>query len=159
MTLETAAWLAMAAYSLHIMEEFMFNWRDWARNVIKLPVDWSDFYITNSVVVAVGIAQAMLAPTLPIVALSFTGLMVINGIFFHIVPVIRTKGRYSPGVATAILLFAPSIWASWSAALAAGIDVWTIVLGVVFGAVLMAYPIVMLKLKSHPYFDQSKPLA
>jgi hypothetical protein len=34
-----------------LLEEFVFDWRNWARAVIGLPVEWRDFYITNSVVV------------------------------------------------------------------------------------------------------------
>lgn len=157
MTLTTAAWLAVAAYSLHVMEEYSFDWRSWARDVIKLPVEWPDFYVTNAVVVAVGIAQAMLTSSMPLIALSYTGLMLINALFFHFLPMIRTKGRYSPGAFTALLLFLPSIACSWSAALSTGVaDIGTIVLGVVIGAVLMAYPVVMLHLRSHPYFQQSQ---
>lgn len=158
MTLTTAAWLAMAAYSLHIMEEFSFDWRNWARDVIKLPVEWPDFFVTNAIVVAVGIAQAMLAATMPLVALAFTGLMLINAIFFHFMPMIIAKGRYSPGAFTALVLFLPSIAFSWSTALSSGVaDIGTIVLGVALGAVLMAYPVVMLRLRSHPYFQQVRP--
>lgn len=156
MTLTTAAWLAMSAYSLHIMEEQQFDWRNWARAVIKLPVEWRDFYVTNAVVVAVGIAQAMLAATMPLVSLAFTGLMLINAIFFHFLPMITTKGRYSPGAATALVLFMPSVAFSWWVALSTGVaSVGTIILGVVLGAALMAYPIVMLRLRSHPYFQQA----
>lgn len=158
MTLATAAWLAMSAYSLHIMEEFMFDWRNWAREVIKLPVEWPDFYITNSVVVAVGIAQAMLAPTMPLIPLAFTGLMLINAVFFHFLPIVRAKGRFSPGAITAAVLFIPSIIFTWSTALQTGVADWgTIALGVLLGAVLMAYPVVMLKLKGLPYFRQDRP--
>lgn len=157
MTLTSAAWLAMAAYSLHIMEEHTFDWRNWAREVIKLKVEWSDFYVTNAVVVAVGIAQAMLASTLPLVSLTFSGLMLINAVFFHFLPMIWTKGRYSPGAATALILFLPSVACSWWAALSTGVaNAGTIVLGIVLGAVIMAYPIVMLHLKSRPYFQQIK---
>ena len=39
MTLQTLAWLSMVAYALHIMEEYTFNWHDWARAVINLPVE------------------------------------------------------------------------------------------------------------------------
>lgn len=157
MTMTTAAWLAMAAYSLHIMEEFSFDWRNWARDVIKLPVEWPDFFVTNAVVVAIGIAQAMLAATMPLVSLAFTGLMLINALFFHFLPMIVAKGRYSPGAFTALVLFLPSIAVSWSAALSSGVaDVGTIGLGVAFGAVIMAYPVVMLRLRSLPYFQQIK---
>ena len=34
MTLTTAAWLAMAAYSLHILEEYTLDWRNWLGEVI-----------------------------------------------------------------------------------------------------------------------------
>ncbi|SEQ41864.1 Protein of unknown function with HXXEE motif-containing protein [Devosia sp. YR412] len=155
MTLTSAAWLAMAAYSMHIMEEFAFDWRNWAREVIGLPVEWTDFFVTNAVVVAVGIAQAMLAESMPLVSLSFTGLMLINALLFHFLPMIRAKGRFSPGAATALVLFLPSIWFSWSIALSTGVgDVWTIAGGVGIGALLMAYPVAMLKLRSLPYFQQ-----
>ena len=113
MTLQTLAWLAMAAYALHIMEEYTFNWRNWARAVIKLPVEWSDFYVTNAVVIALGIAQAQLAPALPLAPLMFASLMLINAVFFHLLPVLRTRGRFSPGVVTAVMLFFPGGLAVW----------------------------------------------
>ena len=156
MTLSTLAWLSMAFYALHIMEEFTFDWRNWARAVIGLPVEWSDFYVTNAVVVALGIAQAMLADTLPLAPLSYAGLMLINAVFFHIVPVIRTKGRFSPGVFTAVTLFIPTAIAVFWTALASGAaSKLTAVLGLVIGAVLMAYPVTMLNLRSKPYFRQT----
>ena len=104
MTPTTLAWLALIAYALHIMEEFAFDWRDWARGVIHFPVEWSDFYVTNAVVVVLGIAQAELAASLPLIPLSFAALMLINATFFHVLPMILTRGRYSPGVSTAVLL-------------------------------------------------------
>src|ERR1700712_5011866 len=113
MTLQTLAWLSMAAYAVHIMEEFTFDWRNWARAVIKLPVEWSDFYVTNAIVISLGIAQAELAPTLPVAPLIFASLMLINAVFFHILPVVRMRGRFSPGLATAVVLFFPVGIAVW----------------------------------------------
>ena len=80
----------MAAYAIHIMERYTFDWRNWARAVIKLPVEWSDFYVTNAIVIALGIAQAELAPVLPFAPLTFASLMLINAVFFHI---LRSCGR------------------------------------------------------------------
>jgi len=40
---EHILWIALAAYGLHILEEYELNWRDWARNVLRLPVDWGSF--------------------------------------------------------------------------------------------------------------------
>lgn len=156
MDLQTLAWLAMAAYSIHILEEFVFDWRNWARAVIKLPVEWSDFYVTNGVVVALGIAQAALAPTFPIAPLIYASLMAINAIFFHVLPVIVTRGRFSPGLFTAVVLFLPAAWAVWRKAIETGqVDAATAVISVLGGALLMAYPVVMLRLKSRPYFRQA----
>jgi Protein of unknown function with HXXEE motif len=156
MTLQTLAWLAMAAYALHIAEEFAFDWRNWARAVIKLPVEWSDFYVTNAIVLALGIAQAQLAPVLPLAPLTFASLMLINAVFFHILPFVRMRGRFSPGLITAILLFFPAgiaVW--WKAGREVSLDWTTVVLAVAGGAALMAYPIIMLNLKDRPYFRQS----
>jgi hypothetical protein len=155
MTLQTLAWLSMAAYAIHIMEEFSFDWRNWARAVIKLPVEWSDFYVTNAVVVALGIAQAQLAPALPLAPLIFASLMLINAVFFHILPVVRTGGRFSPGVVTAVVLFFPAGIAVWRRAMDDGVLDWsTAVLAIAGGAALMAYPIVMLNLRGRRYFRQ-----
>jgi hypothetical protein len=35
-------WLALAAYAIHILEEFVCDWRNRVRAVIGLPVEWSD---------------------------------------------------------------------------------------------------------------------
>jgi Protein of unknown function with HXXEE motif len=156
MTLQTLAWLSMAAYAAHAMEEFTFDWRNWARAVIKLPVEWSDFYVTNAVVIALGIAQAELAPTLPLAPLLFASLMMINAVFFHIVPFVRMRGRFSPGLITAIVLFLPAALAVWLRAKSDGVvDLQTGMLAIGGGAMLMAYPIVMLNLKGKPYFKQA----
>ena len=155
MTLQTLAWLAMAAYALHIMQEYTFDWRNWARAVIKLPVEWSDFYVTNAVVIALGIGQAHLAPTLPLAPLMFASLRLINAVFFHILPVVRTGGRFSSGLITAIALFFPVGITVWlKAAHEAPLDWITVTIAVGGGAALMAFPIVMLNLKERPYFQQ-----
>lgn len=156
MKLQILAWLGMAAYAAHVMEEYAFDWRNWARAVIKLPVEWSDFYVTNAVVIALGIAQAELAPALPVAPLIFASLMLINAVLFHILPFARTRGRFSPGLATAIVLFLPIGTAVWWRAQSDGLLDWTTaVLAVVGGAALMASPIVMLNLRAWPYFQQS----
>ena len=126
--------------------------------VIKLPVEWSDFYVTNAVVVAVGIAQAMLASTLTLAPLIYGSLMIINTVFFHILPMIRGRGRFSPGVVTAVVLFLPVSIAIWLRAAHDGeLDTVTVVSAIVGGALLMAYPIVMLNLKPKSYFQQNRP--
>ena len=157
MTLQTLAWLSMAAYAIHILEEYVLDWRNWARAVIGLPVEWSDFYVTNAVVIALGIAQAMLAPALPLAPLIFAALMLINAVFFHILPMLLCRGRYSPGVTTAVVLFIPAGVAVWRQAALDGVaGIGPALVAIAGGALLMAYPVVMLRIKSRPYFRQDR---
>ncbi|WP_244709583.1 HXXEE domain-containing protein [Rhizobium cremeum] len=150
------AWLAMAAYAAHVLEEYTLDWRNWARAVIGLPVEWSDFFVTNSVVVALGIAAAMLAETFPFAVLTYAALMLVNAVFFHILPFLRTGGRFSPGLFTAVTMFLPLGLAVMVEAIRSGTaGPATIVLAFVGGGLLMAYPVVLLKLKDLPYFRQS----
>jgi uncharacterized protein with HXXEE motif len=148
-------WLATAAYGVHMLEEYILNWRDWARAVIKLPVEWSDFYVTNAIVIVLGVVAPQLASAAPAVALAFPALMLINAVFFHIVQVIREGGRFSPGVITAVILFLPiGVACYWVAGNAGVLDARTVIVSFVIGAALMASPIVLLHVKSKPYFRQ-----
>lgn len=157
MTLADLAWLAMAAYAIHILEEYIFDWRNWARAVIGLPVEWGDFFVTNAVVVVLGIAQAMLAPTLPLAPLVYAALMIINAIFFHVLPFVTMRGRFSPGLATAVVLLLPiGIMIFHAAAIQGDLDSISFTGAIVGGAILMACPIVMLKLRGRPYFNQQR---
>lgn len=151
-------WLATAAYAVHMLEEHMLDWRGWARAVIGLPVEWDNFYVTNSIVVVLGLCAAGLATAAPALALAFPALMLINAVFFHIVPMIVTHGRYSPGVATAAGLFLPIGAACYCAADRAGVlDAKALIGSFALGAALMAMPIVLLRIRSKPYFRQDVP--
>jgi hypothetical protein len=150
---EHLLWIALFAYCMHMLEEYELNWRGWASNVFKLPVDWPSFYIVNALVVAVGICCAMVGWREPWFALSFPALMLINATFFHVLPTIVTR-VYSPGVTTAIVLFYPiAIWCYWGAwkdkVLTVGNDVGSFALG----AAMMATPIVLLKIKHKKMFS------
>jgi hypothetical protein len=156
MTLEIWAWLALVAYSLHILEEYSLDWRNWAREVLGLPVEWSDFYVTNAVVIVLGIAQANLAYLLPVASLAFAALMLVNATFFHVVPILAAQGRFSPGTFTAVLLFYPVGIGMYRAAAAQGLlNGSTLFLSVAGGIVLMAFPIILLRLRELPYFRQT----
>lgn len=155
MTFAAWIWLATACYALHILEEYQLDWRDWARDVIGLPVEWGDFYVTNAGVVVLGFVAAHVARTWPALALVFPALMLINATFFHVLPVILTKGRFSPGLFTAVILFYPIGIGCYIAAGGAGLlGLGAVVFSFVIGALLMAYPIVLLRLRSRPYFQQ-----
>jgi len=157
MTLTDLLWVAVACYGLHILEEYQLDWRNWARGVIKLPVEWSDFYVMNALVIVFGIAAANLAAHWPLLALTFPAVMLINATFFHILPVIRTHGRFSPGLFTAVVLFWPvCIACYWRTAADGALGAGTLIGSLMLGAILMASPIVLLKIKTRPYFRQDR---
>jgi hypothetical protein len=158
MNLSHWLWVATAAYGIHALEEFMLDWRNWARAVIGLPVEWDDFYVVNFLVIVLGIVAASLAVAVPWVALGFAALMIINAVFFHVLPMITARGRYSPGAATAVVFFLPiAIAAYWEAASAGLLDAGTVIGSLLIGAGLMASPVVLLKLRDMPYFRQDRP--
>lgn len=150
-------WIATVAYALHVMEEYTFDWKGWASHVLKLPVNWIHFAIVNGIVIVLGISCSAVAWALPAYALSLPALMLINATFFHVLPFLVTKGRFSPGLGTAVVLFYPiAIWAYYGAYLDGVLSGVTLILSLILGAGLMASPIVMLKLRLRPYFKQDR---
>jgi len=151
---EVWLWVAVAAYGLHIMEEFTFDWKNWANRVLKLPVDWPTFYVTNCVVIVLGIAAAEIGWRMPALSLAFPALMIINAVFFHIAPFVGKK-KFSPGLITAVILFLPlGGWLFYGAKMDDALTMEDAVLAFVLGAVVMAYPIVMVKVKDKRFFKQ-----
>jgi hypothetical protein len=106
MSLQDLIWLALAAYSLHMLEEYMLDWPAWARKVSRLRIEWSDFYIVNALVIVLGFVCAHFGATVPLLALVFPALMLVNAVI-HIAGVIIVRGRPFPGIFTALLLFVP----------------------------------------------------
>jgi hypothetical protein len=156
-TLTDLLWLATGCYGIHILEEYQLDWRNWARTALGLPVEWSDFYVVNSLVVVLGIVAANLAATWPGIALAFPALMLINATFFHVLPVIRMRGRFSPGLFTAVVLFYPvAIACYWRAAIDGTLGAAALVGSLALGAALMASPVILLLIKDKPYFRQDR---
>jgi hypothetical protein len=147
-------WIAMAAYALHIMEEFFYDWKNWANHVLHLPVEWSGFYVTNTAVLFFGIGCASVGWSQPAFSLSFPALMGINAFFFHVLPFFRTK-KFSPGLFTAIILFFPIGIYSFHLAVENGVQTKEMAGAVLTGVLLMAFPIVLLKTRNQPFFRQS----
>ncbi len=149
----TIFWMALAAYALHMLEEYFYDWKSWANNVLKLPVDWNGFYVTNIAVLFLGIACASVGWSHPAFALAFPALMIVNTIFFHLLPVVL-KRKNSPGVFTAVLLFLPIAFKAYHQALVMKVSATDIINSVIAGVLIMAYPIVLLKTKDLPFFKQ-----
>lgn len=147
-------WISVFAYAFHIFEEFVFNWRDWAESTLTLKVSWPIFYVANATVMIAGISTAMVGWDAPAFALIIPALQLINGLLFHIFPTIVQR-RFSPGVITSVLLFLPiATWAYVGANLDGVLTRWVFIFSLVFGGLIMATPIVFLKLKA--YFKLSQ---
>jgi hypothetical protein len=145
-------WIAAFAYAAHVLEEYIFDWKNWAIHVLKMPVTWDAFAVSNGVVGMIGISCASVGWSAPAFALLLPALMLINATFMHVGQFLITKGRFSPGLFTSILLFFPiGIWAYWGAATDGILTVTNAILSVVFGAATLAFPIVMLNLRSLSY--------
>ena len=149
-------WLALAAYALHILEEYTYDWKSWARNTMKLDVDWNGFYVHNVVMLFFGLACAEVGWSHPTFSLIFPALIVVNALFFHIMPYVRSKRKFSPGLITAIFLFLPIGLASFKQAADLGVTNKSLLMGAVGGVLLMAFPIFMLKTKNLDFFKPSK---
>jgi Protein of unknown function with HXXEE motif len=83
----------------------------------------------------------------PAFALALPGGLLINAIFFHVLPSIAAR-RPNPGCFTAVALYLPiGVWAYVAASDDGVLDAGTLVVSVVLGAVAMASVIVMLVLQ------------
>jgi hypothetical protein len=149
-------WVAMVAYAVHMMEETIYNWHDWVRTVFKLNAEWSEFYLVNAFVIVLGAGCAMVGWRIPAFALIFPAFMVVNALFFHIAPVIKT-GIFSPGVITAVLLFLPvTAWVYIEAARDGVLNTQSVVISSILGFVLMLFPIVLQMTKSASFVTRYK---
>lgn len=99
-----------------------------------------------------GIACASVGWHHPVVALAFPALMIVNAIFFHVLPAI-IKRKNSPGLFTAVILFIPIAFKAYHDAVLLKISASSITLSIIAGVLIMAYPIVLLKTKELPFFQ------
>jgi hypothetical protein len=156
MSLTILAWLAVGAYALHILEEHILGWFTWARKPMNLSMEWSTYTTIEIVLLVLGAIAAMLAPALPVLALAFIALLLINVTFFHLVPMFISGGQFSPGAISGVLLFYPiGYFAYAGGGLSAAVLLWSIVIG----AAVILWPVLLLKLKSQPYFRGEGVLA
>ena len=145
-------WVALAAYALHFLEEYIYDWKTWAQKIQKLEVDGNSFYVINAAMLVFGLACAEVGWSHPTFSLIFPALMVVNAIVFHIVPYVRSKRKFSPGLFTAIFLFLPIGLGSFNIAVNLEVTTKALILAALCGAFLAAYPIFLLKTKNLDFF-------
>jgi uncharacterized membrane protein len=104
------------------------------------------------VLLIVGAIAAMLAPALPVLALAFAALLVINVTFFHLLPMVISGGNFSPGAISGVLLFYPVGYYAYAGS---GQSQTVVVWSIVIGAAVILWPVALLKLKDQPYFRTS----
>ena len=149
MSHEYLLWIALAAYAVHLLEELSFNWKEWAHSTLGLTsLEWNHFYVANSAVMFIAIAAVMVGWKLPAFGLIIVVLMLINGIFFHILPTIIQR-KISPGVITAVILFLPvASWIYYGAYLDGVLSVTNFCISIILGGALMTSPIAFIKLNA-----------
>ena len=130
-------WVCVAAYSIHLLEEFAFDWRGWANKTMGLAAGSPLFYFVSATVMILGFCCAMISAWLPVISLMFPALLIINAIFFHLLPAIIQR-HFSPGLFSAILLLLPSgVLTYYGIALDGGMPAW-VILASGFGAAVFA---------------------
>ena len=152
MSLTVLAWLAVAAYALHIVEEHILGWFDWARKTMNISLGWEQYVITEVAILILGLTAAMLSgtPMGPTLVVAFTTLLFINVIFFHLLPMLANGGRFSPGIISGLFLFLPLAWNVYKTQTLAQNDlIWAVVLGIL----LILWPMLLLKLRNVAWFS------
>jgi hypothetical protein len=147
------AWLAVGAYALHVLEEHILGWHGWAKKTMKLTMEWDTYTTVEIVILILGAISAVLFSSQPILALAFAALLVINVTFFHLLPMLVTGGKFSPGVITGFFLFYPVGFLQYQAsAPTQNMLLWSVAIG----AAVILFPVLLLKLRSKAYFRPSR---
>jgi len=148
MTHEYILWISLFAYTFHIYEETVMDWKTWAEFISKFnDLRWNDFYVANGAVIVAGACTAMVGWKLPSFGLLLPTLQLINGLFFHLIPTVYYH-KYSPGVITACLLFFPvGLWAYWGAFVDGVLTLGVLFTSLTFASLVMAAPFFFLKLR------------
>jgi hypothetical protein len=156
MSLTVLAWLAVAAYALHVVEEHMLGWYDWARKTMNISMTWEQYVITEVAILILGLTAAMLAgqPIGPMLTVAFATLLFINAIFFHVIPMLTNGGKFSPGVLTGVVLFLPLCWQVYKTQTLSQNDLfWSVAIG----AAVMVWLWLLTYLKGQRYFSGAAP--
>jgi hypothetical protein len=145
-------WAALAAYALHILEEYNYDWKTWAQKTLKLGVDWNMFYITNLVIIVFGLCCAEVGWAHPTFGLIFPAWILADAVVGHVIPYVRSKRKFSPGMITGIFLFLPIGIGCFNVAVNIGIQPKALIIAGVCGILLTFFPVFLLKTKNLDFF-------
>jgi hypothetical protein len=135
-THEWTLWVVAASSALHVAEEYLTGWQQWARESLGIMMPTSWFLAINSVLVMAGFLLARVGWRRPALSLVIPSATLVNAVCFHILPTLL-QGRVSPGLYTAALLYLP--FSSWALIGAArdGVPRRTIATGAAAGTLMM----------------------
>jgi hypothetical protein len=117
---EWTLWVIVAVIGVHIVEEHALNFNEWAARTLHAPVSAEDFHLTNAGIILYCVACAAIGWRAPAIALSSAAVVLLNALGFHSAMSIFVH-EYSPGTATALLLFVPAGVAAYRAASCQGV--------------------------------------
>jgi hypothetical protein len=164
MPVDAVLWLAAAFYVWQMVSEFTYDWKPLMTQAHNLPTSWSAFYITNAAILILGIGSVLVGWQLPEFSQLYPTLMVINIVFFHVVPTVIRRRFASKNNATlhnlllyadkfillrrvgALLLFLPAEIGIYSVVARAGVlTIPALIVSIMSGSVIIGYPILLLK--------------
>lgn len=141
-------WVLTVAYSAHILEEYVLDWRGWAQQTSGLKMEWTEFFVANFAVIVLGICCSSVGFSCPIFSYMFVGLAATNAVFAHIGTTI-IKRRFSPGLITSIILFIPiCIWAYIIADKKGLLDLSFMLITLGGGFLIMLFPVLLQLIKN-----------
>ncbi len=137
-------WALVGAGVIHVLEEFLLDWRSWATHLSGVSLSWTRFWLLNACFLVFAVAAAAVGRRSPRFSLALPSLVLINAVGFHIGPTV-VMGGISPGVFSAAGLYVPlGAWVFWHAA-KDGLLTWSVAVGAAgLGAALMSLPFVLL---------------
>lgn len=140
-------WILTVAYSAHVLEEYVLDWRAWAYKTSGINMEWTEFFLANFAVIVLGIASACVGFDCPLFSYMFVGLATVNALFGHITTTLIKK-KISPGMITSVIFFLPAgIWA-YAIAYDKGLLTASFLLVTLMGGfLLMLFPIMLQLLK------------
>lgn len=137
-------WFVVMAMGLHCLEEYALDLNRWLSIALHVQSNWLDFNQINFAYTGYMLGAAVIGWRVPIVALASASLVICNALFLHAGTSLVTH-HYSPGTASALLLFLPAAISCYRGALRDGVlDAKTLWGSLALGLLLQLYPLALL---------------
>ncbi len=150
-------WVGVIAAALHVVEEYSEGWVTWANyefgSRFGIVVTEKDFFLGSTGLIFIALAGAAIGWWAPAISLAVPALFILNAVISHMLPSARGD-RLTPGTLSAVFIYLPvAVWMFWAANQDGKLDFGTFLGAFIIGAALMAYPLVVLMLKTKIGWD------